>query len=86
MSKRYVTSPGRIKSLADLNLEKSKVRMEIMKKEEHIRSDFKHIIDALTFRNIVSNLAEDISVQSAVLAKAFSIGKSLFSGKKKKKE
>ncbi len=86
MSNRYTTKPSRIKSLEDLQLEKSKVRMEILKKEEHIRSDYRHILDALTFRNIVSNLADDITVQSAVISKAFTFGKSLFARRKKKKK
>lgn len=86
MSNRHTTKHTRIKSLQDLQLEKAKVRMEIMKKEEHIRSDYRHIIEALTFKNILSSLVEDISVQSTVISKAFAIGKSLFSKRKGKKK
>lgn len=86
MGNRYRIKPSRIKSLADLHLEKSRVKLEIMKKAENIHSDYRSLLNALTFRNIISNLAEDLTVQSAALSKAVSIGKSIFSGSRKKKK
>ncbi len=85
MGNRYRIKPSRIKSLADLHLEKSRVKLEIMKKAENIHSDYRSLLNALTFRNIISNLAEDLTVQSAALSKAVSIGRSIFSGRRKKK-
>lgn len=85
MSKRYRIKPSRINSLEDLHLEKTKVKMEILKKAQSIHSDYRSLLNALTFRNIISNIADDLTVQSAVVSKAISIGKSLFSGKSKKK-
>jgi hypothetical protein len=86
MTNRYKIKPSRIKSLDDLQLEKSKVKLEIMKKSENIRADYRNILNALTFKNIAANIAEDITLQSAVLSKAFSFGKSLFQRKRKKRE
>jgi hypothetical protein len=86
MSKRYIVKASRINSLAELQMEKERVKMEIMRKETEIHSDFRNIVQALTFRNIVSNLADNITVQSAVLSKAITFGKALFSKRKKKKK
>jgi len=86
MSKRYRVKPAAIKSLDDLRLQKARIRLEIMKQEENIQSDYRRIRDALTFRNIAANLVEDISVQSAIVSRVFSFGKALFAKRKKKKK
>jgi hypothetical protein len=86
MNNRSTIKTSKIRSLEDLRLEKTKVRNEILKKEGDIRSDYKNILDLLTFRNIVSNLADSITVQSAVVSQVLSFGKALFARKKKKKK
>ncbi len=86
MNNRYTVKASKIRSLEDLRLEKTKVRNEILKKEGDIRSDYKNILDLLTFRNIVSNLADSITVQSAVVSQVLSFGKALFARKKKKRK
>ena len=86
MNNRFTVKASKIRSLEDLRLGKTKVRNEILKKEGDIRSDYKNILDLLTFRNIVSNLADSITVQSAVVSQVLSFGKALFARKKKKRK
>jgi hypothetical protein len=85
MGNRYRIKPSRIKSLEDLHLEKSRVKLEIMKKAEEIRSDYRNMLNVLTFKSIISTVAENFTFQSAALSKVVSIGRSIFSGRRKKK-
>ena len=41
---------GKIRSLEDLKLEKSRLQTDILKKENQIQADYRQIIDRLTFR------------------------------------
>jgi hypothetical protein len=69
-SKRYLVKTENIHSLKDLELEKQRLRLEILKTETAIQSNYRNITQALTFKNI---------------AKAVSFGK-LFLEKRKKKK
>lgn len=79
-------SSKRIKSLYDLELEKAKLEVEILKSEETIRSDYRRLIHRLTFRNLAGTLVEEISSRTSVLATAISVGKSFLEKRKKKKK
>ena len=46
----------RIRSLQDLREEKTRLRFEILKSEEQVRGNYRHLKDALTFRNILANI------------------------------
>jgi hypothetical protein len=76
----------RIRSRRDLEKEKARLQVEILKTEGSIKSSFRHLVDALTFRNIIKNISEDIAVTSSIFSKAYETGKKLFSRKKKKKK
>jgi len=84
-NKRYTIKAGKIDSLEALEHEKFRLRMEILKTEESIKYNYRHLVDALTFRNLTSAIFTDISGTSTVVSKAFSIGKSFFEKRKKKK-
>ena len=84
-SKRYVVRPEKIHSLQDLHLEKQRLRFEIMKTEENIHSGYRDILHALSFKNLAGTVINDISTSSNVITRAFSLGKSLMSKRKKKK-
>jgi hypothetical protein len=84
-SKRYKVQPGKIHSLEDLSLEKKRLRFEIMKTEENIHSGYRHILEALTFKNIATSVIQDFSSTSTVVSKLFSFGKSVMAKRKKKK-
>jgi hypothetical protein len=85
-NKRYRVNPEKIGSLQALELEKARLKLEIMKSEENIRSDYHRIADAFTLRNLAAGLIEDIAVTSNVFSKAVSVGKSFFAKRKKKKQ
>jgi hypothetical protein len=86
MKNRSPHTIGQIKSLEDLKLEKARLEMDILKKENQIQSDYRKILDRLTFRNVIQNIKEDIALTTNVTSKVISVGKKLFGKKKKKKK
>ena len=84
-TKRYTVKADKIGSLKDIELEKQRLRLEIMKKEQDINSGYRNIVQALSPRNIAATLVNDLTTSSTVLSKAFSIGKALIAKRKKKK-
>ena len=83
---RYHLKPGTIRSLKDLDLERQRLKLEIMKSEEHIHSDYRHLIHALTFRNIAQSVLGNVTHTTSVLSKAFSFGRAIMAKRKKKKK
>lgn len=81
---RYVVKPEKIHSLKDIEMEKQRLRLEIMKTETTIRANYHNLLHAFTFRNLATTLVQDISATSSAVSKAMAIGKSLFGRKKKK--
>ena len=75
---------GNIKSLEDLKLEKARLELDILKKENQIHSDYRQIFDRLTFRNVFRSIKDDIALTTNITSKVISVGKRLF-GKKKRK-
>jgi hypothetical protein len=86
MKNRSPHTIGKIKSLEDLKLEKARLQMDILKKENQIQSDYRQILDRLTLRNIFLRLKEDIALTTDVTSKVISVGKRIFGKKKKKKK
>ena len=84
-NKRYKVRPEKIRSLRDIELEKTRLQLEIMKAEESIHSDYRRILESFTLKNLATSLVEDISMTSGIVNKAFGFGKSLFARRKKKK-
>jgi len=82
----YRLSSKRIRSLHDLELEKAKLEVEILKSEESIRSGYRQVLHRLTFRNLAGSLVEELSSRTSVLATAISVGKSFLEKRKKKKK
>jgi hypothetical protein len=80
-----MVKPEKIHSLRDLEMEKERLKLEILKTETNIRSDYHNLLHAFTFKNLASSVIQDITTTSSVVSKAFSIGKS-FLGKKKKRK
>ena len=76
----------KISSLHDLHSEKLRLKEELKRTEEGIKSDYHHILDAFSFRNIMNTVTEDITHVSTTFSKAFSFGKNLFGKVKKKKK
>ncbi|MEI7499186.1 MAG: hypothetical protein WCK84_01955 [Bacteroidota bacterium] len=84
-SNRYKVRHGKIHSLKDLELEKHRLKLEIMKTEVNIQSGYRNIINALSFKNLATTMINEVSATSSVLSKAFAIGKSIMTKRKKKK-
>jgi len=82
----YRLSSKRIRSLHDIELEKAKLEVEILKSEDKLRSSSRHLIYKLTFRNLTHTLIKEISTSPSFLFKAVSVGKSLLEKRKKKKK
>jgi hypothetical protein len=77
---------GKIHSLEDLKLEKARLRLEILKKEDSIKGNYRHIVDVLSFRNFFHTISEDLSTSSNAISKVYQVGKSIFAKRKKKKK
>ncbi len=75
-----------ISSMKELQTEKFRLQREILETEEGINSDYRNLIDALTFRNIINTVAEEIIATNMVVSQAWSIIRPLFDRKKKKKK
>ena len=84
-SKRYLVNPAKIHSLKDIELEKQRLRMEIMKTENNINAGYHNLLHAFTFKNFASSVVNDLTTTSSVVSKAFSIGKALIEKRRKKK-
>ena len=80
-----MVKPEKIKSMQDLSMEKQRLQIEIMKTEANIHNGYRDILQALTFKNIAGNIINDMATRSSMLTRAFAIGKSLISKRKKKK-
>lgn len=82
---RYRVKASRINSLDDLRREKMRLRMEIVRTEEHIHTGYREIIAALTFRNLANHLVQDLTTTSSIVSKTIAIGKVFLTRRKKKR-
>lgn len=85
-NKRYQVKTDRIHSLEDIKAEKVRLKFEIRLKEEHIQSNYRHILDAFTLRNLATTLVTELSATSSIVSKVFLLGKSILERRKKKKK
>jgi hypothetical protein len=69
----------------ELQLEKVRLQMELVRTEDNIKNNYRHILSALSFRNIISTITELTSTTS-IVSKAFTLGKNLLGRRKKKKQ
>ncbi len=77
---------GKIQSLDDLKLEKAKLELEIVRKEDEIKINYRHIVDAFTLRNLFQTVSQDIAASSTIITKVVEAGRNIFKRKKKKKK
>ncbi|MFH1297605.1 MAG: hypothetical protein ABIJ04_10070 [Bacteroidota bacterium] len=74
------------RNMKELKAEKRRLQREIVRTETGIRTDYRNLVEALTFRNIINTLAEEIMATNLVVSQAYSIISPLFKRKKKKKK
>jgi hypothetical protein len=86
MKYRSKTNIRKIRSLKDLHSEKLRLKEELLRSEEGIVSNYHQIREALSFRNILKTVTDDVAVASTAFSKAFSFGKTLLRKVKKKKK
>ena len=86
MNNKQVTHTRKIRSLDALKQEKKRVLHELQQTEEGIKTSYHHLIDALTFRNVLNTVINDIEVTSSIFSKAFTFGKKVAEKIKKKKK
>jgi hypothetical protein len=82
---RYKVKAENIHSLKDIEFEKQRLQLEILKKEHDIKTGYRNIQEALSFRNLATTVVNEITSSSSVLTKAILIGKTFMAKRKKKK-
>ncbi len=75
-----------IHSMHGLQLEKVRVKMELMRTEDNIKTSYRRILSAFTLRNIFSTVTTELISTSSILSNVFVLGKSWLSRRKKKKK
>jgi len=70
----------------ELKLEKARLKLELLKTEDKIEANFRHIRSAFSFRNIFSTATNELTNPSSLLMKAFTLGKDWLGRRKKKKK
>jgi hypothetical protein len=80
----YKIRVGKINSLDDLEREKERLQLEIVRKEEGIKYSYQSMVHLLSFRNIMTTLIDEVSTTTTVIGKIFSLGKEFLAKRKKK--
>lgn len=81
----YRVNPRNIRSVKDLRIEKMKLRMEILKTEERIKTNYRDIVTSLTPANILSTVLSDPRITSYLLSKVLSFGRKAMERRRRKK-
>ena len=84
-SRHHIERMTPINTLKELREEKFRLQRELADTEDDIKENYRDLIDALTFRNIINSIAEEIVSTNLVVSQAYSIIKPLFKRKKKNK-
>ena len=84
-SKISRTNFRKIHSMNDLRLEKARLQTEVVRTEEKIKGNYRHIRDAFTLRNIFATVTTELQ-GSSILAKVITYGREWLSKRKKKKK
>ena len=75
----------KIHSMHELQLEKVRLQLELVKTEEEIKSNYRHILSAFSLGHLFTTIGEFTSA-SSIATKAFALGKGLLSRRKKKRK
>ena len=76
----------KIHSMHELQLEKNRLQLELVRKEGEIKANYRHIRSAFSLRNIFSTVTTELSNPSSITAKVITLGKNWLSRRKKKKK
>jgi hypothetical protein len=75
-----------IRSMRDLEMARLKLKIELLKKEDGMKSNFQHIRHFFTLSNLLQTGLTEVANRGTTFSKAVEIGRNLFSRKKKKKK
>jgi hypothetical protein len=70
----------------ELQQEKNRLQLELVKKEAEIKANYRHILSAFSLRNIFTTVTTELSNPSSITAKVITLGKNWLSRRKKKKK
>jgi hypothetical protein len=70
----------------ELQLEKARLKLELMSTEDKIKTNYRHILSIFSLRNIFSTVTTELTSTSSILSNVFILGKSWLSKRKKKKK
>ena len=70
----------------ELELEKARLKLDLVKSEEKIKDNYRQIRSAFSLKNIFSTVTTEITSPSSILMKVFTLGKNWFGRRKKKKK
>jgi hypothetical protein len=85
-NKEWRSSIRKIHSMQELQLEKARLNMELLKAEDKIKSNYRHILSAFTLGNILTTVTTELITPSSLVSKVFTLGKNWLSRRKKKKK
>ena len=86
MKNSYKSKIRRIRSLHDLQSERHRLEGALQETEQGIHSHYLHIREALSIRNILQTVANEIALTTNTVSKTFTVGKKLFGVFKRKKK
>ena len=75
-----------IHSMHELQLEKARLKMEVVRAEEKIKGNYRNILAAFSLKNIVSTVTTEIVNPASVAGKLFNFGKNWLSRRKKRRQ
>jgi hypothetical protein len=75
-----------IHSMHELQLEKARLKMEVVRAEEKVKGNYRNIIAAFSLKNIVSTVTTELVNPSSLAAKAFTIGRNWLVKRKKRRQ
>jgi hypothetical protein len=75
-----------IHSMQELQLEKARLKLEILKTEGDIKANYRHILSAFSLRNIFSTVTTELIHPSSLVTSAITLGKNWLSKRKKKRK
>jgi hypothetical protein len=85
-NKEKRSSIREIHSMHELQLEKARLKLELVKTEDKIKSNYHHILSAFSLRNIFSTVTTEISSPSSLLMKSITLFRNWLGKRKKKKK
>jgi hypothetical protein len=70
----------------ELQLEKVRLQLELVKTEDKIKANYRHLLSAFSLKNIFSTVTTEFISPSSILANAVVLGKNWLGRRKKKKK